>query len=572
MVQTRYLHAVHEHSPMRTRYAFVLLLSALWSNTRADHFAGGSITARCTGNNRHDITLQLLRSCDGLPFAPQIIDFKNSCGVTFNRTGIPVTSIQEVSGLCAADLPNSTCNGGTLPGFELVTYQLSGVYLSPCERWVISWNYCCRSEYLVNVPNGPALYIETTVHNANGACNTPPEFSDNTVPIVCQGQAVSYNGGATASDGHTLRYALIDARRFIGYVEPVPYAVGYSGATPIQGMTIDPATGMITLTPTITGAFVVVVEVTETGSTGNVIGTIMRDFLFVVTNCLNSVPSSESGTFTHASDHAVITGGRELSVCGPEPFCASITVADANIDQRLTLTSSLFSTLPGATLVVTGNNPISANLCWAAAAPGVYTFSITATDDACPMPGSQAYRYTITVTAPPDAGEDASISTCENGLAFAMIDHLGGTPQADGQWTDPQGEPSDGLFVPGTSPAGTHTYTVGSASCSASAELSVAIEPSTAPECLAAGVAGPQSRDHWLRPDAYDTHRYWISAPASNATLTIISADGRFLHRARFTSNTEATLIEVPSTHHGLTFFQLQEASGTRHVMRTVVP
>lgn len=558
---------------MRTRYAFVFLFSLLWSSTKANHFSGGTITARCTGNNFHDITLQLFRSCgDGPALLPQDIDFSNSCGVTFNRIDIPPESVQEVSGLCASDLANSTCNGGTEPGFELVTYRLSRVYLSPCARWVISWNTCCRN-VAVNVPDGPALYIETTVHNAGGACNTPPEFSNNTVPIVCRGQAVSYDAGATESEGHTLHYALIDARRYIGELESVLYTTGYSGTAPMQGMTIDPATGMITVTPTLTGAFVVVVEVTETGSTGNVLGTVMRDLLFVVINCPNSVPSPESGTFTHTSDHAFIIGERELSVCGREPFCASITFADANIDQRLTLTSSLPTTLPGATLEVTGNNPVSAELCWADAAPGVYTFSITATDDACPVVGSQAYRYTITITAPPDAGEDTSFSTCENGPAFAMIDHLDGAPQAGGQWTDPQGDPSDGIFLPGVSPAGMHTYTVGSTSCSASAVLSVAIEPSTAPECLTAGVVGATSNDHWLRQDASDTHRYWISAPVSDATLAIISADGRIVHRTRFVSNgTHASLIEVPSTHHGLTLFQLQEASGARYVMRTVVP
>jgi hypothetical protein len=44
---------------------------------------------------------------------------------------------------------------------------------------------------------------------------------------------------------------------------PVPYQGGYSGASPINGININPSTGEITFTPTIQGNFVVVVLIEE---------------------------------------------------------------------------------------------------------------------------------------------------------------------------------------------------------------------------------------------------------------------------------------------------------------------
>jgi hypothetical protein len=69
-------------------------------------------------------------------------------------------------------------------------------------------------------------------------------------------------------------------------------------------MAIDSLTGQITFLPTATGTIVTVVKVTDRGSDGTVIGTVMRDFLFVASSCSNTVPSVNSGTFTAATGTA----------------------------------------------------------------------------------------------------------------------------------------------------------------------------------------------------------------------------------------------------------------------------
>lgn len=557
---------------MRYRTLLPLLCSMLWNSASADHFAGGTISTRCLGGNFHEVTLQLFRNCGGTAMLAQTLDFSNDCGVIFQQTGLLPDTVVEVSPLCADDLPNSTCNGGSLMGFDLSTYRTT-VYLSPCSRWVISWNTCCRNASL-DVVGSPGLYIETTLNNLGGACNAAPSFVNDIIPLVCLDQPVSYNAGAVETDGHTLSYALIDARFGSPTPVPVQYAAGHSGAEPFDGMNIDPGTGTITFLPTEAGVVIVVVEVTETNSQGAVIGTVMRDFLFVVSPCANTVPSIESGTFTGVTGPATILGERELGICGSEEFCATITVADANIDQGLTLTSNATTVMDGATLTITGTNPITAELCWANAMPGTYHFAITATDDACPVVGSQIYNYEVAVTTAPDAGTGGSTSVCANASSFALVDSLGGSPALTGSWLDPEGNASDGVFVPGTSLGGTYTYTVGSPSCNASSTLAVVVLPGTDPACLTAGLSDASAARIRWRIDPANDHRLWLTMPAVDGHYRVLSADGKLVKEGRFVSNgMQATSVEIPTEHHGLTLLQVRDRrTGASYVLRTAVP
>lgn len=557
---------------MCIRNTLLSFLTFIWVPVFADHYAGGSITTRCTGNNWHEVTLQLFRNCSGIALLPQTLNFSNTCGVQFTQTNLTPTSLQDASSLCPDDLPNSSCNGGSLLGFELATYQTQ-VYLSPCETWTISWNICCRNTSL-NVTGTPGLYIETTVRNQNGACNAAPTFVNNKVPMVCVNQPAAFDASAVESDGDQLSYELIAARFASPAPLPVEYVGGYSGTTPFTGMVIDAASGMITFTPTLAGAIIVVVKITERGSDGQVKGTVMRDMLFVATACSNQPPPLTSGTFISASGAGDLAGDRALTVCGEQPYCASITISDPNLDQSLTLVSNIGSSLPGASLTVNGTNPLEVELCATGTPVGTYTFWITVEDDACPVIAARTYHYTVEVHTEPQAGTSASLSVCENASWIDLFAALGGTPAADGQWVDPQGNATNGIFVPGTSLPGIHTYTVGSGSCEASATVSVVLRSATDPECVTAGLTDAAHPTLSIGQDATHPHRLWITAPAMNASMRITTADGRLLQDGQFmTSGMAPTMIDLPVRYHGLALIQLQDKdSGTRYVLRAVVP
>jgi len=527
---------------MIQRYALLFASICMVSTARADHFAGGSITTRCVGGNFHEITLQLFRNCGGPELLPQTLGFTNDCGVIFEVSGLLPESVVDVSPLCATDLPNSTCNGGNLIGYDLTTYRTT-VFLSPCANWNVNWNTCCRNSS-INVNSTPGLWIETTLSNTEGTCRTSPEFVNNTIPLVCLGQPVSYDGSAVGAATSTLEYRLIDARFGAPGPLPVIYSPGYTGTEPFTGMEIDSLTGLVTFIPTLTGAIVTVIEVTEIGSDGIVIGTVMRDLLFIVSACDNVVPSVDSGTFTTATGGATITDERALLVCGEAAFCASLAFADADVSQTLTLSSNVDENLLGATIEVTGTNPIDAELCWntTGVLPGIYQFTVTVSDDACPVVGLQQFAYTVTVAAGGDAGEDATASFCSNSASFALVDSLLGTPSLSGTWTTEEGLPFSGIFTPGDTEPGIFNYSTGDPSaCADTATVVVTLLAPTDPLCILLGVSPIAGKGFSLYRDLAVPGRWLVQVPTSSTyDLVVLASDGRLVETRRIGLTAEA--------------------------------
>lgn len=90
---------------------------------------------------------------------------------------------------------------------------------------------------------------------------------------------------------------------------------------------------------------------------------------------------------------------------------------------------------------------------------GVVEYAATATLNGCPSILNSVF---VNVRAPGNAGTSGSINVCASGPAINLFSSLGGTPQTTGVWTGPSalGGGSLGSFTPGTSSAGTYTYTV----------------------------------------------------------------------------------------------------------------
>lgn len=425
-----------------------LLLASL--PALAEHLPGGSITTRCISGNQHQITLKLWRECTGAPMIAQSLAFSNSCGVQFS-VNVPLISVENVSPVCPDQIDQTTCNGGPFIGIEMYTYQLT-TNLSACNFWTVAWNTCCRYPS-ANLNGAPGIYIEAELNNAGNFCTEGISFADPVPPFVCVGQPVSYDPGVIAPANLDLRYSLIDARRQVGVnpviVEAVTYQSGYSGEEPFTGMAIDSLTGNITFTPTLQGYVITVVRVDFYDANGIWRGSVMRDFPFVAQACDNVVPDAASGVLENLNGSGTITGNYSANTCSGS-LCLDAVITDADAIQALTLTSNIGQVIPGATFNATGSNPATATLCIDASsiASGTYTFSIIATDNACPVVGSQTFTYTLTVqSATASAGADASATICP-GESIDLETLLTGDP--GGIW-------SDGPIV---SAAGTYTYSL----------------------------------------------------------------------------------------------------------------
>jgi hypothetical protein len=440
--------AIHKRAAMRI-ITLTFLLATL--PALAEHLPGGSITTRCLGGNQQQITLQLWRECTGAAMIAQGLTFSNDCGVQFTVASVPLISVENVSPVCPDQLDQTSCNGGPLIGIELYTYRLTTT-LSACNAWTIAWNTCCRYPS-VNLNGSPGLYIEARLNNAGNFCSDSPTFNDPVPPFVCVNQPASFDLGVTAPPALQLRYRLIDARRQVGVnpavVEPVIYQPAYSGVEPFPGMAIDSITGNISFTPTLQGYIIAVVEVEYRDASGIWRGSVMRDFPFVAQVCANEVPDATSGTLSNAVGSGTITDNYAAATCGGS-FCLEALIVDPDASQTLTLVSNIGQVIPGATLEVAGTNPATATICIDAAGlpVGTYTFTINATDNACPVVGSQTFTYTIVVqSGSASAGADASASICP-GESIDLTTLLTGDP--DGTWS----------AGPVVSLPGEYTYTI----------------------------------------------------------------------------------------------------------------
>ncbi len=140
--------------------------------------------------------------------------------------------------------------------------------------------------------------------------NSSPVFKLDKGIIACVGKTFSIDLGATDSDaGNTRTYKLVipysgpqlntfsfkqtlpTPRNSVGGFTPVAWNAGFSDTSPMgAGVTIDPATGVLSGTaPAVKGKYLVVVECTEFRG-GREIGSNRMDFEIVVEDCNNPKP------------------------------------------------------------------------------------------------------------------------------------------------------------------------------------------------------------------------------------------------------------------------------------------
>ena len=103
-------------------------------------------------------------------------------------------------------------------------------------------------------------------------------------------------------------------------------------------------------------------------------------------------------------------------------------------------------------------------------APGVYTYTVSATSELC---NDDSATVTINLISVPSAGLDAMIDICDNSTELIdLFDILGGSPTAGGSWM-PALNSGTSIFNPTIDTAGEYTYTIASNSVSCEDETAV---------------------------------------------------------------------------------------------------
>lgn len=137
----------------------------------------------------------------------------------------------------------------------------------------------------------------------------------------------------------------------------------------------------------------------------------------------------------------------------------STSVVKCSNDASFTLISQLGGTPDGGgAWTGPGGTPFpSGTFIPGTTPPGLYTYTVTGQSPCDPAIST----VNVTVITAPDAGINGTHVVCSSDGTFALFDHLGGTPDGGGVWTDPNNDVvASGNFNPASSIPGVYTYRV----------------------------------------------------------------------------------------------------------------
>ena len=298
--------------------AVAMLLGCLWASTAwATHLVGGEMYYNHLGGDNYEVHLIIYRDCGPTNTNGTGFDLSAAIGVyegqslyatgTMDLNFNAVTNIDLQSGNPCAVLPPGVC-------IERAEY-VSTVTLPPSDQtYTIVYQRCCRNPQILNLLDatntGFTMYAEVppvlSGDDIDTESNSCPRFEELPQAYVCQGQPFTLPNLATDPDGDSLLYSIGDV--FIGgsFSAPTPnpptgppftnvtWEAGYGPLIPLgnsdaDALTIDPATGTLTASPTQVGKYAIGIYVTEFRQDDNgnwvPIGRIIRDFTIDVVPC-----------------------------------------------------------------------------------------------------------------------------------------------------------------------------------------------------------------------------------------------------------------------------------------------
>jgi hypothetical protein len=200
---------------MRTVFVILFFLFNI-SYGHAAHVFGTDLSYTCLGNNQYEVILTLYRECGGVA-APNTADI-NISSFSCNQSLLAVTlqidtalSGFMITPLCSSFAASSSCNGGGLPGEDIIVYKGIVTLSTECPDWKVSFAFGVRSSYYTNLisPSSDNIYIEALIDNSFGNCYDSPVFRGHSMLYACAGQFFSHDMGAIDWDGDTLKYTLL---------------------------------------------------------------------------------------------------------------------------------------------------------------------------------------------------------------------------------------------------------------------------------------------------------------------------------------------------------------------------
>lgn len=285
------------------RLLLIALMFSVAHMAVGTHVIGGEMYYDHLGGESYRVTLKLYRDCG--PGNVENTGFDGEAQMTvFDGNGILQFTV-----------------GALFPGEQEVPVELNSPCLQApptiCATWaeyttvltlpvnssgyVISYQRCCRTPTITNLPSGVLQGLTCTVQipPASVGGNSSPRFDEYPSVALCLGEDMVFDHSATDPDGDVLVYDLFTPFAGADAADPAPavaspppytgilWALGFSGDAPIDGapgLNVDGETGELTVHPTVLGSYAAGVRVREFRN-GVLLSATIRDVRFDVVAC-----------------------------------------------------------------------------------------------------------------------------------------------------------------------------------------------------------------------------------------------------------------------------------------------
>ncbi|MBP6515544.1 MAG: gliding motility-associated C-terminal domain-containing protein [Chitinophagales bacterium] len=295
---------------MRKHFLLFLFISFFFFQAEATHIVGGFISYRYISGSQYELTMKIYRDCNSAtlfdgddpvnnPVPAATVGLLELNGGnytlvnTFSLVDPVIRSLPSTSTNPCLNVPPGIC-------VEEGTYTYTFTVPDPTKTYMLVYERCCRNGTINNLnnPGNQGTTYTSTIPPTNTYRNSSPSFNKFPPTFICANSPLAFDNSASDLNGDSLVYGLCTPNDGASQSVPAPttpttppyfpisWQAPYNQNDPLGGvpLNIDPTTGLLTGTPSQTGAYVVGICISEYRN-GVLIGSYIRDFQFIVSQC-----------------------------------------------------------------------------------------------------------------------------------------------------------------------------------------------------------------------------------------------------------------------------------------------
>jgi gliding motility-associated-like protein len=262
------------------RFILILIIVSSYFDSRATHIIGGEIYYDSIGINQYRVTIEIFRDCQSFtgfddPLSYTIYQNDGTLYTTRYPFVFSNDTLSLIDDYPCATPPDDFCVEKAIY-IDTITLPFNP------DGYYIVYQRCCWTAAIVNIQdpgnNGITLLAQIPGSSLVDLRNNSARFINYPPLVLCSGSISTYDHSAFDPDGDSLVYQLVDPLLGGSVTDVVPdpepaepynpvnWNPGFSTTEQLGTaalITINPTTGLMTFNPSLTGMFVVGVQVRE---------------------------------------------------------------------------------------------------------------------------------------------------------------------------------------------------------------------------------------------------------------------------------------------------------------------